>query len=168
MPDGTGVVQAADLAASGYPRRYPQDWSARSARDCRVLGISTRSAGLWAGHGLAVHDRIGPGLGCVQPGWGLLAIANADANTVSVFSVGAGGALTQVTGSPFTTGSEPVSVAFSPDGTLLMGNTAHTRVQVYLGCEGVRSPLRIAGRPLLCAEAPYEVVSKIVAARSTR
>lgn len=36
--------------------------------------------------------------------------------TVSIFSVGAGGELAAVTGSPYTTDYEPVSVAFSPDG----------------------------------------------------
>ena len=41
--------------------------------------------------------------------------------TVSVFAVGAGGALSQVSGSPFTTGGPvPASVAFSPDGGLLV------------------------------------------------
>jgi hypothetical protein len=53
------------------------------------------------------------------------------------------------------------------DGTL-MGNVADSEVQVYLGCEGVRSPLLIAGRPLLCAEAPYDVVSRIVDAGTAR
>ena len=41
---------------------------------------------------------------------------------MSVFSVSAGGALTPVTGSPFTTGPTgrgPISVAFSPSGGLL-------------------------------------------------
>jgi 6-phosphogluconolactonase len=54
-----------------------------------------------------------------SPSGGLLATANAFGNTVSVFSVGSGGALTQVPGSPFATGSDPVSVAFSPSGGLL-------------------------------------------------
>ena len=60
-----------------------------------------------------------------SPGGGLLATANANDNDVSVFSVGAGGALTQVSGSPFATGQPcgsgcgPWSVAFSPDGKLL-------------------------------------------------
>ena len=40
-----------------------------------------------------------------SPGGGLLATANTNDNDVSVFSVGAGGALTQVSGSPFATGS---------------------------------------------------------------
>ena len=38
---------------------------------------------------------------------------------VSVFSVGSGGALTAVSGSPFATGNTPDSVAFSADGGLL-------------------------------------------------
>ena len=54
-----------------------------------------------------------------SPSGGLLATANKNVNNVSVFSVAAGGALTAVTGSPFTTGSSPASVAFSPSGGLL-------------------------------------------------
>src|SRR6476646_7119506 len=54
-----------------------------------------------------------------SPGGRLLATANSVASTVSVFSVGSGGALTPVSGSPFGTGSIPESVAFSPGGELL-------------------------------------------------
>ena len=43
-----------------------------------------------------------------SPGGGLLATANHAANTVSVFAVGSGGALTQVTGSPFADRPLPV------------------------------------------------------------
>jgi DNA-binding beta-propeller fold protein YncE len=49
----------------------------------------------------------------------LLATANQGDNTVSVFSVGSGGALTAVPGSPFPTGSSPLSVAFNASGNLL-------------------------------------------------
>jgi Lactonase, 7-bladed beta-propeller len=49
----------------------------------------------------------------------LLATANSYDNTVSVFSVGSGGALTAVSGSPYPTGTAPVSVAFSASGNLL-------------------------------------------------
>jgi Gamma-glutamyl cyclotransferase, AIG2-like len=48
------------------------------------------------------------------------------------------------------------------DGTLLMGDNAQTDVEVYLGCDGVRSPLLIAGRPLLCAAAPHDEVSQLL------
>ena len=48
------------------------------------------------------------------------------------------------------------------DGTLLMGDNAQTDVEVYLGCDGVRSPLLIAGRPLLCAAASHDEVSQLL------
>ncbi len=67
-----------------------------------------------------------------SPGGGLLATANSVASTVSVFSVGSGGALTPVSGSPFGTGREPVSVAFSPGGGLLAtANFAASTVSVF-------------------------------------
>jgi HYR domain len=80
------------------------------------------------GRGLAVRDRQRTVIGGVQPDRGLLATANANGSTVSVFSVGSGGALTAVAGSPFATGSVPVSVAFSPSGGLLATANA---VSVY-------------------------------------
>ncbi len=51
-----------------------------------------------------------------SPNGGLLAVG-ADSTGVSVFSVGAGGELQSVSGSPF--GLQAYSVAFSPDGSLL-------------------------------------------------
>ncbi|MBV8997019.1 MAG: hypothetical protein JO287_25725 [Pseudonocardiales bacterium] len=45
---------------------------------------------------------------------GLLAVANASDNTVAMFSVGLDGALRPIPGSPFATGTYPVSVAFRP------------------------------------------------------
>ncbi len=70
----------------------------------------------------------GPTSVAFSPSGGLLAVTNTGGippdNTVSVFSVASDGALTAVSGSPFTTGSGPASVAFSPSGTLLAtGNT---------------------------------------------
>ena len=86
-----------------------------------VLGRRGRRA--HPGRRLAVHDRIASVSVAFSPDGSLLATANTGGN-VSVFSVGAGGALTPVAGSPFPTGnriagSEPFSVAFSPDGSLL-------------------------------------------------
>ncbi len=54
-----------------------------------------------------------------NPSGSLLAIGNVDGDTVSVYSVSAGGALTQAPGSPFEDLIDPVSVAFSPSGSLL-------------------------------------------------
>ena len=60
------------------------------------------------GCGLPVCDRhAGPYSVAFSPSGGLLATANYGANTVSVFSVSAGGALTPVAGSPFAHRQQP-------------------------------------------------------------
>ena len=61
----------------------------------------------------------------------LLATAIDGGPTVSVFSVGPGGALTKLPGSPFRTGASP-SVAFSPSGALLAtANYGDNTVSVF-------------------------------------
>ena len=84
-----------------------------------------------------------------SPGGGLLATANREDNTASVFAVGSGGkltgVLTQVRGSPFTTGSAPLSVAFSPGGGLLaIANFLDSTVSVF----SVAPPTASIGAPI--------------------
>lgn len=55
----------------------------------------------------------------ISPSGRLLATANHDDGTVSVFAVASSGASTQVAGSPFATGSDPRSVVFDAAGRLL-------------------------------------------------
>ena len=92
-----------------------------------------------------------------SPVGGLLAVANGNGGNVSVFSVGAGGALTQVTGSPFTTGSGPVSVAFSPDGGLLaVANSNDDDVSVFsVGAGGALT--QVTGSPFPTGSGPVSV-----------
>ena len=92
-----------------------------------------------------------------SPGGGLLATANTDDNTVSVFAVGSGGALTQVPGSPFATGSGPESVAFSPDGGLLAtANANDNTVSVFaVGSGGALT--QVPGSPFATGSAPQSV-----------
>ena len=61
----------------------------------------------------------------------LVTSATSPTSTVSVFSVAADGALTQVTGSPFATGGGPDSMAFSPSGGLLATANADSTVSVF-------------------------------------
>ena len=62
----------------------------------------------------------------------LLATANYHDSTVSVFSVGSGGALTAVSGSPFPTGVNPTSAAFNAAGNLLATtNSSDNTVSVF-------------------------------------
>ncbi len=92
-----------------------------------------------------------------SPGGGLLATANFGANSVSGFSVGAGGALTPVTGSPFTTGSGPNSVAFNPGGGLLaIANADANTVSVFsVGAGGALT--QVTGSPFTTGKQPQSV-----------
>jgi WD40 repeat protein len=71
-----------------------------------------------------------------SPG-GLLAAAKPNANAMSVFSVIATGnvlspaTLTPVSGSPFATGSQPVSAAFSSNGLLATANSTDSTISVF-------------------------------------
>src|SRR5262249_56805249 len=55
-------------------------------------------------------------------------VANSGSNSVSAFSIGPGGGLSAVQGSPFVAGTEPVAVAVSPD-----------RAQLYVANSGSNS-----------------------------
>ncbi len=92
-----------------------------------------------------------------SPSGGLLATANVAARTVSVFSVGSGGALTPVAGSPFATGSFPVSVAFSATGGLLAtANEGGNTVSVFsVGSGGALTA--VAGSPFATGSEPASV-----------
>ena len=92
-----------------------------------------------------------------SPGGGLLATANANAGTVSVFSVGSDGALTPVSGSPFATGTGPFSVAFSPGGGLLAtANEFDGTVSVFsVASGGALTP--VSGSPFATGTGPFSV-----------
>ncbi len=84
-----------------------------------------------------------------SPSGALLATAIDGGRTVSVFSVGRGGALTKLPGSPFTTGASPDSVAFSPSGALLAtANYGGNTVSVFsVGTGGALT--QVAGSPFI-------------------
>ena len=78
----------------------------------------------------------GPVSVAFSPNWGLLATANYDSDTVSLFTVDAAtGQLTPVSESPASnenTGTRPVGVAFSPNGGLLAtANLSDDSLSVY-------------------------------------
>jgi len=86
----------------------------------------------------AAHTGGYPQSAAFSPSGGLLATADADANDVSMFSVSSGGALTEVSGSPFSPGVMPVSIAFDADGFLLATANNHPSGFTYC-CTAVYS-----------------------------
>jgi uncharacterized repeat protein (TIGR01451 family) len=91
-----------------------------------------------------------------SPGGGLLATAVSGIDAVTMFSVAADGALTQVA-SPFATGTRPYSVAFSPDGRLLAtANSGSDNVSVFtVAANGRLTP--VSGSPFATGSSPYSV-----------
>ena len=69
--------------------------------------------------GSSVATGLNPVSIAYSPGGSLLATANQGDSSLSVFSVGAGGALDQVASSPVSVPSAPSALAFSPDAGLL-------------------------------------------------
>ena len=94
-----------------------------------------------------------------SPGGALLATANRDGNTVSVFSVNSStGALTQVSGSPFATGTNPFSVAFSPGGGLLaVANVGADTVSVFSVNSSTGALTQVSGSPFATGGGPHSV-----------
>ena len=107
--------------------------------------------------GSPVATGSGPYSVAFSPSGSLLATANATDNTVSVFTVAPGGALTAVPGSPFATGTTPYSVAFSPSGSLLAtANNSDSTVSVFsVAASGTLTP--IPGSPFAAGGQPTSV-----------
>ena len=71
-------------------------------------------------------------------------VANEGGNTVSAYSIGAGGTLTPVPGSPFATGTKPLAVAVDPKGKFAyVANYDDNTVSAYsIGATGALTPVK--------------------------
>jgi 6-phosphogluconolactonase (cycloisomerase 2 family) len=90
------------------------------------------------------------------------AVANNTSNTVSVYSVNTStGALTQVSGSPFATGSAPRASAFSPvvSGNLFaaVANATDDNVSVYSVNTSTGALTQVSGSPFAAGTSPQSV-----------
>ncbi len=125
---------APSAAAASEPAYTPAPGSALTSGTTGGSGLSFSPNGGLLAHGtelfsVAASGALTPVAGptpdpsarsvAFSPNGALLVAANKGSNTVSMFSVGPSGALTQAAGSPFTLGAEPRSVVFSPSGGLL-------------------------------------------------
>ena len=179
-PGGTGVRAGTRVVVS-EPRRRPgvdgvqPGWQAardRQRGQRRAISTATVSVFSVAADGALTQvtgspfaaGNTGPALSsnsvAFSPNGKLLATADGTTSavgTVSVFSVAADGALTQVTGSPFQTGNSPRSVAFSPNGELLAtANQADNTVSVFsVAADGALA--RVTGSPFQTGSGPQSL-----------
>jgi DNA-binding beta-propeller fold protein YncE len=87
-------------------------------------------------------------------------VTNANSNNVSAYGIGANGALTPVSGSPFLAGKGPVGVAVDPTGEFAYvangGTGIGTNVSAYsIGANGALTP--VPGSPFLAGNQPVGV-----------
>ncbi|HEY1478457.1 MAG TPA: WD40 repeat domain-containing protein, partial [Gaiellales bacterium] len=102
-------------------------------------------------------DGSGPLAVAFSPLGGIVATANANDDTISMFSVSPRGALTELPGSPFATGGSPQSIAFSPDGLLLAtGNGNGNSVSVF-SVSSAGTLQALAGSPFATGTSPAAV-----------
>lgn len=89
---------------------------------------------------------------------GLLAVTNSTANDVSVYSVTGAGKATPLPGSPFTTGTSPGAVTFSPTGSafdLLAVADGSNSVSMFTVGSGAVAP--VPGSPFAVGTTPFSV-----------
>lgn len=73
-----------------------------------------------------------PGAVTIDPLGRFVFVANEDANTLSVFAIQSGGALSEITGSPFKSGKQPIALATDSNGAYLyVGNRGSKTLSAY-------------------------------------
>jgi len=106
--------------------------------------------------GLALALVLGTQLG-TSPAAGAVYVASLESDSVSAFSVGSGGSLSAIAGSPFATGRQPLGVAVSPDGRhVYVTNLARESVSAFaVAPDGSLSA--VAGSPFATGYGPWAV-----------
>jgi 6-phosphogluconolactonase len=93
----------------------------------------------------------------VSPSAGLLYVSNGVSGTVSAFSIGGSGALTEVAGSPFTAGANITGLKIDPKGQFLYAaDTANNKIAAFsIAASGVLTP--VAGSPFATGLGPVSI-----------
>jgi DNA-binding beta-propeller fold protein YncE len=103
------------------------------------------------------------GLG-MDPQGRFLYVANQFDGTVSAFSIGAGGALTAVTGSPFTAGAGAIGASVDPTGTFvyISNNSANSVSGFRITQSGATAgALTSVGAPITTGNGPYYLLAHL-------
>ncbi len=109
-----------------------------------------------------LHNCIGAGTKplsvTVDPSGRTVYVANKDSGNVSVYTIGTGGTLAEISGSPFAAGGLPASVTVDPTGRYVyVANQADDSVSAYtIGDGGALTP--VSGSPFATGDNPKSVV----------
>lgn len=145
-PSGAFLAEV-ETPGAGQPtgtlRVYRTHGTKLSSKSCRALPYHATSA-----PGPYYSVAFGPGR--------LLAVTNEGKNTVSVYSFTKAGKLTQLRGSPFSTGKEPAAVAFGPTRSggeaMAIANRGSNDVSTFTVSSGSVAPA--AGSPFVALAGP--------------
>jgi 6-phosphogluconolactonase len=101
-----------------------------------------------------------PFLVTMDPGGKYLYVANKGSNNISVYSINSGtGALTEISGSPFPVGIDPLSMVVSPSGQALYVGAAIQTSGLVIGFAinpaGTQFLTPVAGSPFITGNDPY-------------
>ncbi len=88
---------------------------------------------------------------------GTVYVANLGSESVSAFSIGAGGSLSAITGSPFATGREPLGVVVSPDGRYVYVTNLDSESVSAFSIASNGSLSAVAGSPFATGYGPWGV-----------
>ncbi|WHZ29674.1 MAG: lactonase family protein [Nitrospira sp.] len=93
----------------------------------------------------------------ISPNGSFLYVSNRGLDSVSAYTIGGGGALTPITGSPFPAGTSPSAVTISPNGSFLyVSNRESDNVSAYT-IEGTGALTPVTGSPFQAGTNPSAV-----------
>jgi 6-phosphogluconolactonase (cycloisomerase 2 family) len=150
-PSGT-VLYASNYLGTGAGTNYITPFTVAGA----TLTVGTNVTTGFVPHGLTIN-----------PAGNFLYVANQGSNNVSGFSIGAGGALTAVPGSPFAAGTQPLGASADPTGKFVyVSNFSDNTVTGYaIAANGSLTP--VPGSPFATGTGPYYLLAHLAPTQAT-
>ncbi len=125
-----------------------------------AIGVFSLNAGVPTFVSLTTTADTDPSGLAISPNGSYLYTANASANSVSIYSIGSAGALTQVAGSPLSANFQrPVAVTVDPKGQYLyVANQAANNIASFSISSTTGFPAEVTDSPFACESSPSFVL----------
>jgi 6-phosphogluconolactonase len=130
------------------------------AQSSGAIGIFSLNAGVPTFVGLTTTADTDPAGIAISPNGSYLYTANAAANSISIYSIGSTGTLTQVTGSPLSASFQrPVAVSVDPKGQYLyVADQGSNNIASFSISSTTGFPAEVTDSPFACLTAPSFVI----------